>query len=330
MTGTMNAPVPLMRSTPQAEALVETVRSAYGLDVTGCTLLKPQLSDTYRVDSTSGPYILRVYPYGLNLSRWVIAEEEILNALRAGGIPVSTPVPRANGEWLLPIAAPEGERCGVLFTYAHGRSLKHSGDAGHIHAFGQVTARMHLAAGAMAGKLPRAVLDAYTLLARPMDLIRAAYPDRSADVEELCEITKQARAVMDALPQRPPVWGFCHGDLNFSNVHVTANGALTLFDFEYCGPGWPAYDIATVFNFERGEPARTFLEGYESVRPLRADERAALGWFQIANRIWMLGMAVSLSGTFGSLVTSIDLFDDVLAAVRAQAEGLEHNNGKRY
>lgn len=313
---------PILRSILHSEALEEALRQSYGLKVSRCELLKPNLSDLYRVDSAAGPYILRVYPHGLNLARWITAEMEILIGLKEAGVPVSTPVRTAGGELLIPLQAPEGERYGVLLTYAHGRSLKRSTDSRQFAAFGKLAASMHKAACALPACAARPALDAYTLLARPLEIINAVYEERSADMDVLREAADGAGAVMEYLGTEGPAWGFCHGDLNFTNVHVTAAGEMTMFNFEYSGPGWPAYDLATVFNFEATDPAKAFLEGYESERPLHPRERAALGWFQAANKIWILGTAASLSSVYGSDLTSGQLFDDTLEFVQQKLTAL--------
>jgi Ser/Thr protein kinase RdoA (MazF antagonist) len=230
------------------------------------------------------------------------------------------PEPVPGWEWLLPLDAPEGERYAVLFTYARGRSLKRAKDPALFHAFGRITAHMHLAADVLPHSLARVPLDSYSLLARPLEIIGQAYPERAEAVEELREAARLAQQVFEQLP--PAAWGFCHGDLNFSNAHVNLEGEFTLFHFEYCGPGWPAYDIATLMNFESRDAAHLFLEGYEEVRPLSAQERSALGWFQIANNLWILGTAASMSSVFGSLLTSSLLFDQTLEFVRERIESL--------
>ena len=309
-------PFPVQRSILSVEALEEVIRNAYQLKVTGCELLKPQLSDIYRIDSESGPYILRVYPHSMNLARWIAAEVNVLTALQAVDLPVSKPIAQTDGRWLLALDAPEGERYAVLYSYARGRSLKRFKDPELYRAFGRLAASVHAAAENLPPVQDRAPLDRYALLARPMEVISATYPEHWKEVEELREVAEQVARMMDQLPQAHPYWGFCHGELNFSNVHVSPEGELTLFDFEYCGPGWPVYDIATVFNFEPLDAARIFLEGYETLRPLHPRERSAIGWFQIAHKIWMLGMATSLSSVFGSLMTSGVLLDQVLEFVR--------------
>ena len=306
---------PILRSIIQAETLEETLRSVYGIPVTHCELLKPNLSDIYRVDSTAGPYILRIYPHSNNLARWILAELEILRELKEAGVPVSTAVQSARGELLLPLQSAEGARYAVLFEYAHGHSLKRTKDPQHWRAFGRLAAAMHNAAPRLLTGAARPSLDAYTLLARPLELLGALYGARDADFEVLREAAERAGAVMEFLSTNGPAWGFCHGDLNFSNARVTATGELTLLNFEYCGSGWPVYDIATVMNFETVDAARIFLDGYESERPLQPRERAAIGWFQIANKLWMLGTAAGLSDIYGSQMISGRMFDDTLEFV---------------
>jgi Ser/Thr protein kinase RdoA (MazF antagonist) len=39
-------------------------------------------------------------------------------------------------------------------------------------------------------------------------------------------------------------WGFCHADLHGYHAHVDADGKMTFFDFDCCGPGFRAYDLA--------------------------------------------------------------------------------------
>lgn len=334
---------PTVRSILNAEALAETVRAHYALDVTNCELLKPGLSDLYRVDTAQGPYILRVYPHGLNLGKWIEAELRILRGLRERGVAVALPIPRADGDDslgaeaaipsagaedtanrdLLPLQAPEGERNAVLFEYAHGRSLKRSRNPEDAFLFGKMAARMHLEAGPLPETLARVPLDAYTLLVRPLDLLGAAYPERPADIDELRQAAESAAQHIDALRRHSQAWGFCHGSLNFSKVHVDTRGQFTLFDFEYCGPGWPVYDVATVLNYESRETARPFLEGYQSERPLLDAERQALPWFQIANKLWMLGAAASLTCVFGSQIVTGAALDQALESIREMVEGLE-------
>ena len=59
-----------------------------------------------------------------------------------------------------------------------------------------------------------------------------------------------------------------HGDVQGHNHHLTEDGQIIWFDFDLCGWGWRAYDIAYYYT-RIPEPVRApVIQGYESVRPL--------------------------------------------------------------
>jgi Ser/Thr protein kinase RdoA (MazF antagonist) len=75
---------------------------------------------------------------------------------------------------------------------------------------------------------------------------------------------------------------------------VAPGGALTLLGFDFCGPGWRAFDVATYLHAvgERRLPeasGRAFEAGYESVRPLPTWERAGIPLFVAMRAIFRLG-----------------------------------------
>jgi Ser/Thr protein kinase RdoA (MazF antagonist) len=94
-------------------------------------------------------------------------------------------------------------------------------------------------------------------------------------------------------------WGFCHGDAFGGNCVLdgeVATGTLTHFDFDDCGPGWRAYDLAAyrwILAWRAGGAAgrrwRECLRGYRAVRPLAAADVAAVPLFVAARELWVLG-----------------------------------------
>ncbi|MFF0829756.1 phosphotransferase [Brevibacillus sp. NPDC003359] len=78
----------------------------------------------------------------------------------------------------------------------------------------------------------------------------------------------------------------CHGDLqgNF-NTNFCEDNTYTHFDFDLCGYGWRAYDLAAfklsqILIEEDDELVESlwnaFLKGYTEVRPLSENDRAAV------------------------------------------------------
>jgi Ser/Thr protein kinase RdoA (MazF antagonist) len=88
--------------------------------------------------------------------------------------------------------------------------------------------------------------------------------------------------------------GLCHGDLNFSNAVLQADGQIGLYDFETCGTGILAYDLA-VFRWAQrlvGAPEQTwqsFLDGYRACNALPERELAGMDILVLLRQLYMLG-----------------------------------------
>src|SRR5262249_54605790 len=81
----------------------------------------------------------------------------------------------------------------------------------------------------------------------------------------------------------PGGWGVIHGDPQVLNCHFTPDGAVNFFDFDHCGFGWRAYDLAYCLRHtnaageHRGAEIRSaVIDGYESVRPMNQTEHDML------------------------------------------------------
>jgi Ser/Thr protein kinase RdoA (MazF antagonist) len=92
--------------------------------------------------------------------------------------------------------------------------------------------------------------------------------------------------------------GFCHGDLHGGNAHRDQAQTQTFFNFDACGMGWRAYDIA-VFRWSarlrRKEQERweAFLRGYTEERSLRTLDIQAVPFFVAIRHVWLLGIHTS-------------------------------------
>jgi Ser/Thr protein kinase RdoA (MazF antagonist) len=312
-----NSPIPTLRSIISPEALVALVEAAYGLKITRIQLIKAILLDTYRLWTNQGPYILRVYPHRRRNRPDIEAELEFLAYLQTQGLSVSVTVAGVNGEHLLTLQAPEGRRYAALFTYAPGELLGENLTA--IHRYGYTLARLHALADVWPSPPPRTPLDLDYLLDGPLEQL-ARFEERRHDWTFLHEVAERIRPQLAALPTSAPFYGYCHGDAGPNNAHVTAEGQLTLFDFDFCGPGWRAYDLATFSSGESAEVVEAFLAGYEEVRPLSPEELKALPLFQIAQSIWLLGLRASYINEWGELYFANWFIDRVLAGIKSILE----------
>jgi Ser/Thr protein kinase RdoA (MazF antagonist) len=307
---------PITRSVLSADALPDVLHLGYGLRVNRCRLIKAVVLDTYLVETADHPYIFSIYPHRRRSRSAILSEIDALLYLHQEGVSVSIPIRQKQGRYLLSLAAPEGERWAALFTYAPGQPLSQSPTPTHARAFGRLLAQVHRTGETIPVPLVRPALDVACLLDHPMAYLETALAHRPADITFLHQVIEQVRPAITALPTDAPFYGFCHGDINSTNVHVTADGDLTLFDFDFCGPGWHIYDVATYLIDTPAGLASAFLAGYQEIRTLEAQEVAAIPSFQIAQHIWLLGIRASYLNEWGLIHFTDHFIDAILSSIR--------------
>jgi Ser/Thr protein kinase RdoA (MazF antagonist) len=140
----------------------------------------------------------------------------------------------------------------------------------------------------------RRPLDIEAILDEPRLTIASRLPDQEGEYfAQLCERLRQRVIAAGDL-----TLGFCHGDLNSSNVHFDGDEP-TIIDFDCCGWGWLANDIAAfargvTLNRLPGAGAsaliKSFLDGYQEEKRISAPDIAALPLFLLIQRIWMASL----------------------------------------
>jgi Ser/Thr protein kinase RdoA (MazF antagonist) len=312
--------VRIQRSILSADALAPIVAQAYAFDGARCQLIKSAMLDTYRVTTVAGSTILRIYPAQRRTEMDILAELDVLAYLHTAGISVSVPIPQHDGQRLLTIQAPEGVRYAALFTYAPGQPLSQQCTRPNARAFGRMLAEMHLLTDHWPQLPSRLPLDLVTLVDRSLAELDRIFGERAAEWAFLRQVASAVRPRIAALPTEPPGYGFCHGDTGSANAHITADGRLTLFDFDMCGSGWRAYDIGTFLIDEPEAIAHAFLDGYESVRALSDLERSSIPIFQIVQSIWVLGVRANYVNDWGNALLSDRLVNNVLTFIKHLVE----------
>ncbi|MFD2082749.1 homoserine kinase [Actinopolymorpha cephalotaxi] len=250
-----------------------------------CRLLFAGHNDTYEVSVGDRRYAFRLHTRG----KWWLRGEgdarfelDLLTHLHSHGVPVSYPMPRRNGDLLGTIPAPEGERFYSLFSWAPGAPPgKPTVDQAYV--IGRTLAAIHVTADLHTPRHPRYHLDEAAKLDRPLaeldEAIRGASPE---DEETIRHHAAEIRANLASFDPGPTGWGIIHADIQPHNYHFDAGGRggdITVFDFDLCGYGWRAYDLAYCYT-RTGEPQRSaMLDGYQSVRTLSDAERSMLTTF---------------------------------------------------
>ncbi len=306
----------IARSFIAADALAEVVDINYDIEgPVSCKmfskLLRTQDNDHYRVNIGDQKYVLRIYEQGDALQRQesdYLFEMDWLLFLKENGLRVSTPLPRRDGSLLGTLDAPEGKRYYALFTFASGQGMSLS-DPDQLYDFGAAMARIHKVSDQFSSTHFRKPIGMDCLLDKPLERIEKAWgPRRAQNLDILLTSAEEARLEVHALLGEEPasaseLWGVIGGDFHNVSAHFD-NGQPTFFNFDRCGCGWRAYDIAAFLSntnlLQKAEGmSEAFFAGYYSVRPLAREEHAAVSPFLTIRRIWRMGLFALDTGLAG-------------------------------
>ncbi|OKP84768.1 hypothetical protein A3842_07875 [Paenibacillus sp. P3E] len=313
---------PVTYSTPSAPALLKLAAEVYNMDdLTECVLIKRGFNDTYLLAGNDRKYILRVYRYNKRTVLEISEEVQLLLELSKRGVSVSSPIPLKNDTLIGNIACPEGSRQFVLFTYVDGHPLNLKDDA-QVHAFGKAVAQLHECSSNFNIEPIRKNLSLEQLINTS---ILSMKPFLNTQSEEWRFLSNTAERVIDHIKKIDNLdFGMCHGDLHPGNVHIKEN--YQFFDFDFCGFGWSAYDLATIkyellTNRVILRPADQekkwdiFLDGYDNIRKLKKNDIRAVPWFIVVRHLWYMGAHndnLKDHGIVDMNETSIDHFLNIL------------------
>jgi Ser/Thr protein kinase RdoA (MazF antagonist) len=308
-----------------AHSLIEQVLPEYDLGaISRCRLHHRGLNDTYKVEYSQGDtYFLRIYRSGWRSHDEIETEISILLHLKQGKARVSTPVSRKDAQILTPLDCAEGRRWAVLFTCALGEEVDFNGYSDVLaELYGAAVATVHCAADSFEGRRLRPALDLAELLERPLLLLKSTIAHRPEDVAYVNGLGDRLRRRIQGMADLEI--GFCHGDFHGRNA-CEEKGAFTFYDFDCCGWGYRAYDLA-VFPWafavrqnttERIEAmGRAFLKGYlrrHTVGPADVDAMPA---FVAIRQIWLLGLHIGSGDRFGWGWINDSYFDRQLKVLR--------------
>lgn len=302
----------------------------YGLPPdTPLTLLNRSENETWR----AGDLILRLHRKGYHTKPEIASELAWLAALQD--------IPGLNA--VRPIAGGQGgvteidQRFIVAFAPIDGQELQPDDDlTRHFAPLGEITARLHLQARHWVPPkgFTRKRWDVETILgpnphwgqwrhAQGLDAQGAALLARATDVLAMN---------LNAYGTDPKTFGLIHADLRLANLMVNGD-RLTAIDFDDCGFGWWAYDLAAALSFIETDPRlpdliARWVDGYTRIAPLPFEDRATIPALIFLRRVlltaWLATRAESdtaqaLGGpayTLGTLVLADAFLTDGLDLFR--------------
>lgn len=285
-----------------AEAVREELLRRYQIETpVVCRLYDYGMNDIYRIKTENKIFYLRISLAGIHTKKDYLEEIHIINTLVQKGIRAAAPVKTkaSDGqqeEFVWELHAPEGIRYAVLFTEAPDSPSEDKESC--AYNLGCMLAGMHMISDRERFQVSRQPVDMHQLVEKPLTDIRPYLAERLPDYAFLKEnAEKLERFIWDRLSKDAPVYGYCHGDVHSGNVFFEGD-MPTLFDFDCMGYGWRAYDICIYAwnetfndeNFIDGAIWNKYLEGYESVRKLRPEEKETIPAFAALRELWMMGL----------------------------------------
>ncbi|WP_135448332.1 phosphotransferase enzyme family protein [Tabrizicola caldifontis] len=258
--------------------LIARALPLYGVSPdTPLTLLNRSENETW----AAGDLVLRLHRAGYHTKAEIASELAWLGALQdLPGLNAVRPVPGRQG-----LVSEIDGRLLVAFARLPGQELQPGDDLSRWFApLGEITARLHLHARAWTPPpgFTRKRWDVETILGpRPhWGHWRQAQGLDGPGEALLARATDALATRLAAYGTGPERFGLIHADLRLANLMV-AGESLTAIDFDDCGFGWWAYDLAAALSFIETDPRlpdliARWLEGYARVSPLGREDRAMI------------------------------------------------------
>lgn len=290
-------PFPVVSSIVSADHIGFFVQQEYGMAAgISCKLLKTGINHSYLITGASVKYIFRLYSLAWRTELEIKEELRLLNLLKDGGASVSYPVADSNNNYIKYIQAPEGLRYGVLFSYAEGDKMLNFSPELH-YKVGETMARIHKLTYGL--QLQRVDYTPDTVLQNPFNSFGQFLPVESDEMGWMLSAQKYLLNQIGQADQSQMRTGAVHLDIWFDNMNITKDDVVTIFDFDFCGNGWLAYDIAYYILqlhstekdiAQRELKKKSFLEGYESITPISAEEKRLLPVLGVSLYFFYLGI----------------------------------------
>ena len=283
-----------MNTRIEPKALAPFLAHRYGLSPsTRCSFIRRGGNDHYLVEDGDCKYALRLYldgKYYVGSADELRFELDLLDFLKAEGLPVAAPIPDVGGQTLAPFDSGEETRHATLFEFAEGRDIWAAMKSRHARELGSTVAELHLAMDRFTSEYRRYHLDLEFLLDEPLRLFEARMVSQNrARPTFLRELASELRENVGLVPLEGGAYGLVHCDLGWHNIHYHQDSGMILFDFDLCGFGWRAFDLALVrlqFNDSHWD---AFLDAYGSVRPMSVAETASIVAFAYLWPMWHIG-----------------------------------------
>lgn len=244
------------------------------------------------------PLVLRIHSHRMayHTEPSIRSELQWMSALRAdAGIETPAVVAAKDGSLVQTLTAPDlgAPRLAVMFTYLEGIEPTEETLMAGFERLGEITARMHRHAQGwtLPAGFQRHSWTAATILGeRP--LWGRWQTGIGMDAPAVRLIQRMAAVVerrLGAIAHDRERFGLIHADMRLANLLVEGDRTKVI-DFDDCGFGWLAYDLATAVSFIQERPdlpalIEAWLAGYGRSARFPRDLEAEIPTFLMLRRI---------------------------------------------
>ncbi|AQX03885.1 aminoglycoside phosphotransferase [Elizabethkingia meningoseptica] len=293
----MTEKFPTINSTLSPNDLGKLIQQKYGLsDKTECSIFRLAMNHLYIVYDVENKYVFRVYTHNWRTKSDIEEELRLLLHLKEADRQVAFPIADKSNQYIQEIEAPEGTRFGVLFSYAKGaKTARFSPQTSFL--IGQALAKVHQSTENF--ELARISYNTQNLLDNSILGIKKFFNKSNSEVIFLEKLSAFLTLKIQNIDKPKMRYGSVHLDVWFDNLHIDDEKEITFFDFDFCGNGYLCVDIsyflfqllATNLNEEEyQEKAESFLNGYETVTEISAEEKKFLPYACLAIMVYYISV----------------------------------------
>lgn len=264
----------------------------YGITNAQVSCINFEFNSTFSVETESGvKYALRININSTRTLENMRAEVEWVRHLnRTSGIHTPTPIANLADQYIVSeLHADSGQTLyGVMYTWLEGEELGDEPTLSQLHEVGKAIAILHQESTDFTlgtdAKLPR--FDDFFWGTEDY-----LFSDKSLLTKEECDLIQQAHHLImqytKELYANSPVH-IIHADFHGWNL-MWNEGNLSIFDFDDCGFGLEAQDLAVaLYYLDTPEQDQALLNGYKSVKPLPDYSALAMKALLLQRRLMLL------------------------------------------
>ena len=264
----------------------------YGIRDAQVSCINFEFNATFAVESESGvKYALRI---NINSTRTVDnmkAEVEWVRYLnRISGLHAPTPIATLDDQYIVSGShADSGQTLyGVMYSWLDGEEIGDEPTMEQLHQVGRVMATLHEESSEFALSSGNSLPKFNDFFWGTEDLL---FSDKSVLSDADRALLQQAHDLImqftNELYENSKIH-IIHADMHGWNL-MWNEGRLSIFDFDDCGYGVEAQDLAvTLYYLDTPEQDEALLNGYKSVRPLPAYSANAMKALLLQRRLLLL------------------------------------------